>query len=134
MTHSDFVTNVLDLLQPWGGVSARRMFGGHGLYRQGVMFALISDDVLYLKVDSSTRPAFEWAGMGPFAYDAKARSVTIRSYYEAPPDLFDDADLMRLWAGKALDTALRARQARPEKRKNEHSGGFAASLMSALRS
>lgn len=117
MPHSDFVANILDLLRPWGGVSARRMFGGHGLYRQGVMFALVSDDVLYLKVDASTRPEFERAGMGPFAYDAKGRSVTIGSYYEAPPDLFDDAELMRLWSGRALDAALRARQERPEKRR-----------------
>jgi DNA transformation protein len=106
---SDFVDTVLDLLSPWGGVTARRMFGGYGIYRQGLMFALVSDDVLYLKVDDRNRPAYEAAGTGPFTYDGKGRTVTL-PYWEAPSDLFDDADAMIEWAKGAFAAALRARK------------------------
>jgi DNA transformation protein len=110
---SDFVATVLDLLSPWGGVSARRMFGGYGIYRQGLMFGLVSDDVLYLKADAQNRPAFEAAGMGPFTYDGKDRTVAL-PYWEAPPELFDDGDAMIEWAKGAFAAALRARK--PAKR------------------
>jgi DNA transformation protein len=113
---SGFVDNVLDLLDGWGGVSARRMFGGHGLYRQGVMFALVAEDILYLKADDQNRAGFEAAGMGPFTYEAKSRKVAL-SYYEAPPELFDDGEAMIVWAKRAFAAALRAQnQSKPLKR------------------
>lgn len=85
------------------------MFGGYGIYRQGLMFALVSDDVLYLKVDDRNRPAYEEAGTGPFTYDGKGRTVTL-PYWEAPSGLFDDADAMIEWAKGAFAAALRARK------------------------
>lgn len=109
---SDFVATVLDLLSPWGGVTARRMFGGYGIYRQGLMFALVADEVLYLKVDDHNRPAYQVAGVGPFTYDGKSKTVTL-PYWEAPSELFDDADAMIDWAKGAFAAALRARK--PEK-------------------
>lgn len=119
---SDFVATVLDLLSPWGGVSARRMFGGYGLYRQGLMFALVADDVLYLKVDAQNRPAYEAAGVAPFTYDGKSKTVTL-PYWEAPSDVFDDTDAMIEWAKGAFAAALRARKpekpAKPKKRPKE---------------
>ena len=53
---SDFVDFLLEGLQPLGAVSARRMFGGYGIYCEGVMFGLVADDALYLKVDATNRP------------------------------------------------------------------------------
>lgn len=106
---NDFVDNVLDLLRSWGGVVARRMFGGHGLYRQGAMFALVADDVLYLKVDDRNRPMFEAAGMSPFTYETRSGTITIGSYYEAPAHLFDEPDQMLDWVRPALDAALRSK-------------------------
>jgi DNA transformation protein len=120
---SGFVANVVDLLDGWGGVSARRMFGGHGLYRQGVMFALVAEDVLYLKADDQTRAGFEAAGMGPFSYEARRRTVAL-SYYEAPPELFDDGDAMIVWAKRAFAAALRAKQlAKPGKSGRKSAAG-----------
>ena len=54
----EFLEFVVDQLSSWGGVTARKMFGGAGLYRDGKMFGLIADDVAYLKVDDSNRPEF----------------------------------------------------------------------------
>ena len=52
-------------------MSVRRLFGGAGLYVDGVMFAILSKDVIYLKADDGTRAAFEREGCAPFSYQAK---------------------------------------------------------------
>ncbi len=103
-----FTDFVLELLEPLGGVTARRMFGGGGLFRDGLMFAIIDDDTLFMKVDDGNRPAFEAAGARPFTYRRKERTIAM-SYYEAPPELFDDADELCAWARAAHEAALRTR-------------------------
>jgi DNA transformation protein len=105
---SEFVAFVLESLEPLGGVSARRMFGGHGIYKDGVMLALIAGDQLYLKVDDGNRPAFEAEGLQPFTYAGKGRPVRM-SYYEAPIEGFDDPDILCAWARDAYAAALRTR-------------------------
>lgn len=114
---SEFRDFVLDQLEPLGGVTARSMFGGAGLYRDGTMFAIVSDDVLYLKVDDETRPAFEDRGMAPLTYERRGRSDPIAlSYWEAPPDLLEDADDLCAWAARAWKAARRARDGETKKR------------------
>ena len=56
---SEFVDYLLDLLKPLGGVSARRIFGGYGIFRDGLMFGLVADDQLFIKVDDVCRQDFE---------------------------------------------------------------------------
>lgn len=68
MTDRAFVDYCLDLLSSLGPVSARRMFGGHGLYAGDLMVALIASDTLYLKSDNETAPAFTAAGCEAFSY------------------------------------------------------------------
>lgn len=101
-----FISHILDLLSDWGGVSARRMFSGHGLFRGGRMFGLIVRDTLYFRIDERSRAEFEAAGMMPFSY-VRANRVEL-PYWEAPPELFDDAELMTRWARRAHDAALAA--------------------------
>jgi DNA transformation protein len=104
---SEFVTHVLDLLEALGPVSARRMFGGYGIYLDGLMFALVADEVLYLKVDDETRDAFLAAGLEAFRYSRKGK-VYQMSYHAAPEDALENGALLRDWARKAVDAALRA--------------------------
>ena len=104
-----FTDFVLELLEPMGGVSARRMFGGAGLFSGGVMFGLIGGDTLYLKVDDHNRGAFEDSGAGPFTYRREGRDIAL-SYYEAPPELFDNPDALSQWARDALEAALRSKK------------------------
>lgn len=105
--HQGFVEFVLELLGAWRPVTARRMFGGHGLYHAGVMFALISGGVLYLKVDDESRGAFEQAGLPPFVYEAKGRRVSL-SYHRAPDAMLDESAVAREWAERGWQAALRA--------------------------
>ena len=101
----EFMDYVIDQLSAWGDVSARKMFGGAGLYRDGTMFGLIADDVAYLKVDDSNREDFVKAGSLPFnPYPDKAKSV-VMSYYEIPADVLENRDLLARWAGRSLAVA-----------------------------
>jgi len=97
---NEFLDYVLDQFSAWAEVSARKMFGGVGLYREGKMFGLIADDVAYLKVDDSNREAFEQAGSCPFKpYPDKP---TTMSYFEIPPDVLESPDELIQWAKRSL--------------------------------
>lgn len=107
----EFCSHLVDLLSSLGTVSVRRMFGGAGLYHGGAMFALVFEDTLYLKVDDRNRPDFAAAGMAPFTYDTDSGQISM-SYFEAPPEAMEDAELMRAWAQKSVAAALAAKSAR----------------------
>lgn len=107
---------VLDLLSHVDGVSSRGMFGGFGLYKGGVMFALIADDVLYYKVGQSNQADYEDAGSEPFTYSGKNKPIQM-SYWQVPEDVMEDADALRDWTLKAFDVALKAKKPKPKKKK-----------------
>jgi len=109
-----FVEYVVDQLCCIGEVAARKMFGGAGLYFENIIFGLIADDTLYFKVDDTNRDEYEAAGMGPFMPFADNRMVM--PYYEVPPEVLDEPELLRMWARKAIGAAERA--AKKKKKKN----------------
>lgn len=112
------VAHILDMLGDFGGISARRMFSGYGLFRQGAMFGLISRDTLYLRVDDRNRPDFVTAGSRVFRYSrGPAREIELRGYMECPPDILEDADEMRRWANAAASAALAAKPAKPKSKR-----------------
>jgi DNA transformation protein len=97
-----------DLFAPLGGVSMRRMFGGVGIFKGGLMFALVAGDVLFMKADEATRARFAAEGCGPFTYEGRA-TVTM-PYWEVPLRLFDEPDEFAEWAATAFEVALRTRK------------------------
>lgn len=101
------VQHVVDLMGRFGPVRARAMFGGHGVYRDGVMFALLAEGGLYLKVDEQSRPAFIRRNLRAFSFTAKGRTVQL-SYHEAPPEALEDEAEMAEWCQLAWQAALRA--------------------------
>ena len=103
---NEFVEFVLEMLQLFGSVIAKPMFGGYGLYADGVMFALIADDTLYFKADELTKNDFIELGQAPFSY-SKNGSQYKMSYYCAPDDVLEDIELMNVWAQKAYNAAIR---------------------------
>lgn len=106
-TEKEFVSYVVDLMQSVGPVSAKGMFGGHGIFLDKLMFALVADGTLYLKVDKETIPEFEKKGLAAFSY-IKNGKVFRMSYYQAPEEALEDVEEMNLWANKAYGAALRA--------------------------
>lgn len=103
-----FVENVLDRLQLSTTVICKKMFGGYGLFHDGIMFALIADNELFLKTDGQSSHFFKAMNLPPFSYD-KARRKTVRlSYYLAPESFFEEPEETLLWTQRALDAARRA--------------------------
>lgn len=102
---SEFVEFVLERLAPIGGVRARAMFGGHGIYQGDTMFAIIVDDRLYFRADGVTRHEFMARGLSPFTYVARGKTIALQ-YYEAPPEVFEEHEAMRNWAQQAVEVAL----------------------------
>ena len=102
----DFIDYVMELLGPFGTVAARRMFGGHGVFLDGLMFAIVSEDTLYLKADEMNRIEFEQAGCEIFSYARKGKRATL-GFYRAPADAMESPDLMLPWARSAYAAALR---------------------------
>ncbi len=98
-----------DLFEPFGPVNPRRMFGGLGVFHEGVMIALVADGQLFMKADAKTIELFEDAGSSPFVYSGKGKPVQM-SYWSLPDDAYDDPDIMRTWAERAHSAALRSKK------------------------
>jgi len=100
-----------DLFAPFGPVTVRRMFGGAGIYREGLMFALVFDGAIFLKVDDASIRDFEREGSRPFVYTrAKSPGKIGRaslSYWRLPERLYDDPEDLARWAERALAIAQR---------------------------
>ena len=109
-----FVEHCLELIAPFGHARARRMFGGHGVYVDGLFIGIVAADRLYLKVDATSRVRFEAAGCEPFVYDAKSHSISL-GYFSVPDEALDSANAMQAWARLALEAASRAATGRPAK-------------------
>ena len=107
-----FVDHVLELLGPLGPVRARAMMGGHMVFCGALPVALVADERLFLKTDGTTQPTFEAAGGEPFSYELRGKEVRM-SYWSPPEGALDDPESMLPWARLALESAARARRARP---------------------
>ncbi|MGE0213865.1 MAG: TfoX/Sxy family protein, partial [Parvibaculaceae bacterium] len=89
-------------------VGARRMFGGYGLFREGLMFGLVADDTLYFKADGESKTAFEREGLDPFSYETAGGKRVVMAYWRAPEQCLEDPDAMAEWCGMAYAAALRS--------------------------
>ena len=105
---SEFTDHLPDVFALLGPITVRRMFGGHGVYHDGVMFALVADQTLYLKADAQNLEDFQCEGLEPFAYRRRGRVVRL-SYHRAPDAILEDPELARDWAQRSLAAARRAR-------------------------
>jgi DNA transformation protein len=109
-----YKTFLADLLSGFGPVTIRNMFGGAGVYADGVMFAILVDDTLYLKADGTSAAAFTAEGKRPFTYRPKGRKPVAMSYWEIPERLLDDPDELAAWARRAHEVALAAKAGKPK--------------------
>ncbi len=108
----EYIDYIIDQLRTFGPVTARRMFGGAGLYCRGKFFGLIADEVLYFKVDDRNRQQYLDAGMGPF----KPFGSYVMGYFEVPADVLEEPEELAAWAGKAFEAAKSAAPKKTGKR------------------
>ena len=108
--HAAFVKYVAeDLLTGLGPVKTRSMFGGHGLYFDGLFFALEANGKIYFKVDSSSLKDYEEAGSEPFRYSAKDKTQVTMSYWTVPDEVLENHEQAVEWATKAVQVARKAK-------------------------
>lgn len=116
---SSFNEFVRELFAGMGAIQVKRFFGGAGAYAGGVMFALISDDVIYLKTDEALKAALEAEGCGPFIWRPRsgkyAGQALPLSYWRLPEAAMDDPDLAADWGRKALSVAKANAVAKPKR-------------------
>jgi DNA transformation protein len=118
---SEFALFVEDQLAPLGGVSGARMFGGYGLRHEGMFFALIFDERLFVRSDENLRAELEALGSEAFSYETKRGPVQVQSYYEVPSDLLDSQDELLEVARKAIAAARLAAARKAKKSRTKKS-------------
>jgi len=111
---SDFVQSLHEVFERLGRIETRRMFGGHGVWHEGRMIALVAKDTLYLKSDAGSAEHFDRLNLPPFTYVREGKAMPM-SYRLAPADLFEDREEAALWGRRAYEAALRSGQ--PPKKK-----------------
>lgn len=114
---NELLDHLIDQLSPLGDARGRAMFGGWGVYLDGLIIGIIAFDSFYLKVDDQNRPDFEAAGSSPFTYEGKGQPM-IMSYWECPADVLEDPDDLRRWTLASLAASRRA-AAPPRGKKQE---------------
>jgi DNA transformation protein len=105
---------IKDIFAAFAQVSVRKMFGGHGVYADGLCFAIEAFGEIYLKVDAETEPAFEAAGTKRFTYEMSGKPKSM-AYRTMPGEAEDDEEALKRWCGLALAAARRADLAKQAK-------------------
>ncbi len=107
---SGFLTYLLeDVLRDIEGVTARAMFGGYGLYRNGIVFGIIADDELYFKVDEKNRAEYEAHDSEPFTYEAIKGKRVAMSYWKVPADILEDPEALLKWINTSVQASKRSK-------------------------
>ena len=111
MSKSDFVDYVVhDLLSGLKDIRSRAMFGGHGIYKEDVIFAILVDNRLYFKVDETNKKDYEKKGSKPFTYRSSGRDPVSMSYWEVPAEILEDREEINRWAEKSYRINLKLKQ------------------------
>ncbi|MCK9638064.1 MAG: TfoX/Sxy family protein [Methylobacter tundripaludum] len=111
---TEFVEYRHEVFDFFGPITARKMFGGYGIYHNGLMFGLVSGDTLYLKADAENANHFEKNGFGKFEYK-KGDKVMKMSYYLAPAEIMEDREQAAIWARRSYEAACRTQSAKKKK-------------------
>ncbi|MBN8813521.1 MULTISPECIES: TfoX/Sxy family protein [Sphingomonas] len=106
---------VKEAMEPVGTVTSKRLFGGAALYLDGLAFAILAFDALWLKADAES--ALEWGDAERFSVTREDGRVQSLNYRRAPDETYDDADALRRWALLAMEAARRAPPKKPRARK-----------------
>ena len=94
---NEYLQFIMQKLDPLGNVMSRAMFGGYGIFHEGVMFALIADDTLFFKVNESNRDIYKQSGSKPFQHGI--------SYWEVPAELLEEDSRLHEWANISIEIA-----------------------------
>jgi DNA transformation protein len=100
---------IAELFEGLGPVGIRRLFGGKGIYFDGVIVAIVLRGELLLKADEQSAPNFEAAGCKQWTYTGSRHGKQVAMpYWSIPDSALDDPDEMIVWARRAHEAGRRA--------------------------
>lgn len=105
--NEDYQEYIKDQLADFGNFEMKKMFGGIGIFREGLMFGMIGGNTFRLKVDELNQPDFEAHGMKPYVNDKKKKGMP---YWEVPAVVLEDRQVLKTWAEKAFNAAERTKK------------------------
>jgi DNA transformation protein len=115
-----FAEFLCDQLAPLGRITMRRMFGKTGVFCNGLMFGMVTDDTLYVRVDNQNRAVFKEAESAPpLSYEKKGATIDL-AFWRVPERLLDEPDELVVWAREALAAARRVAAKRPAPASRRH--------------
>jgi DNA transformation protein len=85
MVASDaFAEFLREQLAPVGHITMRRMFGKTGVFCDGVMLGMVTENTLYVRVDDQNRATFKEAeSFPPLNYEKKGCTIDL-SFWRVP--------------------------------------------------
>ncbi len=105
MEQNEFLEYIMhDALAEVPDITAKRMFGGYGLYKDELFFAIIADKQLFFKVSQQTKPLYEAAGSQPFKYNRQDKEIVMDTYWEVPAHVLEDQGTIAQWVQAACIT------------------------------
>ncbi|MTI22906.1 TfoX family protein [Fulvivirga sp. RKSG066] len=104
---ADYLKYVEEQLSEFEGIDSKKMFGGIGFFKEGLMFGMLGGEVFRLKVDDQNKADYEKYGMKPYHSDKKKKGMP---YWEVPEEILKDKRELKVWASKAFDAAQRAKK------------------------
>jgi len=110
MNNSGYLNYVLDILSQFGKIKARKMFGAYGIYKDGVFFAIVDEDVLYFKANALTSHEYEAYGSKPLCYENKSGKIVSLGYWEVPADVIENSNRLAEWTKKAIEVAIKTKK------------------------
>jgi DNA transformation protein len=105
-----------DLLAEVSGVTSKKMFSGYGIYKQGIIFAIIADGELYFKIGEENKADYEAYGSKPFTYKMPGGKLYKMSYWELPEEIMEDHEALRGWVEKAVQASVKAHRTKKKKK------------------
>ncbi len=106
MHNDEFIVHIKDLLDPFGDVTLRFMFGGYSIYKSGVIFGLIADQELYFKANADAAKFFQASGSEQFSYESRGKKIKM-CYWKVTAEALESQELLRKWFDAAYDSALK---------------------------
>lgn len=85
-------------------VSYRRIFAGAGIYHQGVLFAVVVDNILYFRVDENSVHPYQEREMPSLCPDSALSPES--HFYQLPDDVLRHAQELLFWMRAAVEASL----------------------------
>jgi DNA transformation protein and related proteins len=108
---SSYYNYIMEIMHSFGGITSRSMFGGYGLYKNGIIFAIIANDELYFKADDSNILTYKQFGSEPFLHESRGRKISM-SYWKVPMEILEDEEELKIWVEKSYQISLKNKKIR----------------------